>query len=29
MKKYEINFCLKLYYKTRDIEIIKLIEKMY
>ena len=27
--KYEYNFCLKLYNKTKDIEILKLIEKMY
>lgn len=29
MKKYEYNFCLELYNKTKDIEIIKLIEKIF
>ena len=29
INKYEYNFCLKLYNKTKDIEILKLIEKMY
>ena len=29
MKKYEYNFCLNLYKNTKDIEIIKLIEKIY
>ena len=29
MKKYEFNFCLQLYNKTKDIEILKIIEKMY
>lgn len=29
MKKYEYNFCLELYKKTKDIEIIKLIEKIF
>ena len=27
--KYEYNFCLKLYNKTKDIDILKLIKKMY
>jgi hypothetical protein len=29
MKKYEYNFCLKLYHETKDIEILKIIKKMY
>ena len=29
MKKYEYNFCLKLYNKTKDLEVLKLIEKIY
>ena len=29
MKKYEYNLCLELYNKTKDIEIIKLIEKIF
>ena len=29
MKKYEYYFCLELYNKTKDIEIIKLIEKIF
>jgi CCR4-NOT transcription complex subunit 4 len=29
MKKYEYNFCLELYNKTKDIEIIKLIKKIF
>ena len=29
INKYEYNFCLKLYNKTKDIEILKLIQKIY
>ena len=29
MKKYEYNFCLELYNKTKDLEIIKLIKKIF
>ena len=29
IKKYDYNFCLKLYNKTKDIEVLKLIEKIY
>lgn len=29
MKKYEYNFCLDLYNKTKDVEILKLIEKIF
>ena len=29
MKKYEFNFCLQLYNKTKDIEILKIIEKIF
>ena len=28
-ENYEYNFCLKLYNKTNDIEVLKLIEKIY
>ena len=29
IENYEYNFCLKLYNKTKDIEVLKLIEKIY